>query len=123
MPSQGDRFFLEDHPSMDDDCQLPSGLGIVLAACVALLPLLTARLDVSPTLIVWPVGAVTILPVWRHAGEPLSTPVAAIPLPSLVIGPIVLALLFSPGASVAYIGAWSCTLGVMRFVTGWRDRT
>ena len=70
---------------MDDDHQLRWGLAIILGGCIASLPVLTAYLDLSTTLIAWAIGAIAILPAWRHAGKPLSTPVAAIAFLSLVI--------------------------------------
>ena len=46
-----------------------------------LCPVLTAYLDLSTTLIAWAIGAIArMLPAWRHAGKPLSTPVAPIGL-------------------------------------------
>ena len=106
---------------MDDDDRLRSGLAIILGCCFALLPLLTGDLNLSTTLMVWAIGAVAILPVWRYAGAPLTTPRAAIAFLSLVIGIIVIAGLFSRPAILAYLGAWGGTLALMRFATGWRD--
>ena len=106
---------------MDDDDRLRSGLAIILGGCFALLPLLAGWLDLSTTLIVWAIGAVACLPVWRHVGGPLNTPMRASAFLSLVIGFIVIGGLFSAAATLAYIGAWGGTLATMRFITDWRD--
>jgi hypothetical protein len=106
---------------MADDDRLRSGLAIILGSCIALLPLLVGWMDLSTTLIVWAIGAVVCLPVWRAAGGPLNTPMGAIGFLELVIGPIVIGALFSAAAILAYLGAWGVTLATMRFVTGWRD--
>src|SRR6186997_855949 len=106
---------------MDDDDRLRSGLAIIRGCCFALLPLLAGWLDLSTTLIVWAIGAIAILPVWRHAGQPLVTAPSAIAFLSLVIGSFLIGWLFSAGAILAYLGAWGGTLAGMRFITGWRD--
>jgi hypothetical protein len=107
---------------MDDgDDQLRSGLAIILGGCFALFPLLAGYLDLSTTLIVWAIGAVAILPVWRYAGAALSSPMAVIAFLSLVVGMFVIGRLFSGPAILGYLGAWGGTLAAMRFVTGWRD--
>lgn len=65
-----------------------------------------------PTLLtVSAIGAIAILPFWRHAGGELTSPVALFVFLELVIGPIVIARLFSALAIWTYIGAWVCTLG------------
>ena len=93
----------------------------MLGGCLTLFPLLTGRGDVPTTLVVAAIAGAAILPVWRHAGQALTTPVTFIPLLEIVIGPIVIARLFSALAAITYIGAWAGTLGLARFVTGWRD--
>lgn len=105
----------------DNDDQLRWALGAFLGGCVALLPFLVGRLDMSTTLVVSAIAAAVILPFWRHAGEALNKPIAIIPLLELVFGPAVIAAFFSGAAIATYIGAWFCALGVMRFVSGWRD--
>ena len=106
---------------MDDDDRLRSGLAIILGGCFALLPLLAGWLDLSTILIVWVIGAVAILLVWRFAGAALSSPMAVIAFLSLVVGCFVIGALFSAQAILAYIGAWGGTLATMRFITDWRD--
>jgi hypothetical protein len=92
-----------------------------LGGCVALLPLLTGRSDVLTTLIVSGIASLAILPVWRYAGAGLTSPVAYIPLLELVIGPIVIAGVFSVALIATYLGTWFCALGSVRLAAGWRD--
>ena len=106
---------------MDDDDHLRSGLAIILGGCFALYPLLAGYLDLSTTLVVWAIGAVAILPVWRYAGAALSSPIPVIAFLTLVVGTFVIGAQFSRPAILAYLGAWGGTLAAMRFVTGWRD--
>ncbi|MBA3878011.1 MAG: hypothetical protein C0498_14025 [Anaerolinea sp.] len=89
---------------------------------VGLIPLLAGRMDVQTFLIVSLVGSMVILPVWRQAGETLNSPRAMIGFFQLVVGPVVIGRVFSGLAILTYLGAWGCTLSVMRFVTRWRDR-
>jgi len=86
-----------------------------------MLPLLVGRMDVPTLLIVAAIGGLAILPFWRYAGESLKSPIAVLVFLELVVGPIVIGRLFSALAIWTYIGAWVCTLGFMRFATGWRD--
>ena len=102
--------------------QLRWALGAALGGLVALLPLLTGRSDVSTVLIVAAIGSLAILPFWRHAGEALASRVAFIPLLELVVGPILIAALFSASLIATYLGAWFCTLGVVRLAAGWREQ-
>ena len=101
--------------------QLRAGSALLLGACVLMLPILVGRMDVPTWLIVAAIGGFAILPFWRYAGGALSSPVAFVPFLELVIGPIVIAALFSALAIWTYIGAWVFTLGLLRLATGWRD--
>lgn len=105
----------------EKDDQLRWFLGMILGGCVALLPLVTGRLDGPTTLVVAAIATVSILPVWRHVGQALTTPIAVIPLFELVFGPAFVALFFSGTAIATFIGSWFLALGVLRFVTEWRD--
>lgn len=107
--------------SGDGHDRLRSGLGAVLGACIALLPFLVGRMDLATTLTMSAIGAVGILPVWRHAGTALKTPGAVIAFFGLLVGPIVIAKLFSALAGVSYIGGWATALGLARFLADWRD--
>ncbi len=84
--------------------------GTILGALVVLLPLLVGQLDVATTLVASAIGATAIVPVWRRAGESLSTPIAAVPLLTLVIGAIVVARLHSASAAISFFGGWFFTL-------------
>ena len=110
-------------PAPEDDERLRYGLGVVLGALFVLLPMLIGRMDVETLLLVSAIGAIVILPVWRDVGGPLNTPRGLIGFLQLVIGPIIIARVFSGPAIWTYVGAWLCTLGVMRLATGWRDRS
>jgi hypothetical protein len=105
----------------DDDDQLRWGLGVFLGGCVALLPLLIGRSDVPTTVVVSAIAAVVILPVWRHVGGPLSSPLAVIAFLEFVIGMLVIGRVFGGGSIATWMGAWFCALGSIRFLTGWRD--
>lgn len=105
----------------DSADRLRWGLGVLLAALALLLPLLVGRMDVPTLLIVAAIGGFAILPFWRYAGGSLKSPIALFVYLELLIGPIVIALLFSALAIWTYIGAWLFTLGLMRFATDWRD--
>jgi hypothetical protein len=104
-----------------EEDQLRSASAVLLGACLLLLPLLAGWMDVATLLIVSAIGGLAILPVWRYAGASLNSPIAVFTFLELVIGPIVIGLLFSAAAILTYLGAWGCTLGFMRFATGWRD--
>jgi hypothetical protein len=101
--------------------QLRAASAVLLGACLLLLPLLVGRMDVPTLLIVSAIGGLAILPFWRYAGGSLKSPIALFVFLEIVIGPIVIGLLFSALAIWTYLGAWACTLGFMRFATGWRD--
>lgn len=101
--------------------QLRAGSAVLLGACALLLPLLVGRMDVPTLLIVSAIGGFAILPLWRYAGASLTSPLALVLFLELVIGPIVIGRLFSALAIWTFIGAWVCTLGIMRLATGWRD--
>lgn len=101
--------------------RLRAGSAVLLGALALLLPLFVGRMDVPTLLTVSAIGAIAILPFWRHAGGSLTSPVALFVFLELVIGPIVISRLFSALAIWTYIGAWVCTLGALRFATGGRD--
>jgi hypothetical protein len=101
--------------------QLRAGSAVLLGACALLLPLLVGRMNVPTLLIVSAIGGFAILPFWRYAGGPFKSPITLLVFLELLIGPIVIGRLFSALAIWTYIGAWVCTLGVMRLATGWRD--
>lgn len=105
----------------DGDDRLRSALGALLGALALSLPILIGRMDLPTLLIVSAIGGLAILPVWRYAGGRLNSPLAIVAFLEIVVGPIVIALLFSGLAIWTYIGAWAVTLSVMRFATGWRD--
>jgi hypothetical protein len=105
----------------DDDDRLRSGLAILLCVCMALLPLLIGLSDVPTTLLVSAIGGLVILPGWRHAGQPFTTPAALITFLSLVVGMVVIGSLFDRAAILTFIGGWGATLAAMRFMTDWRD--
>ena len=104
-----------------DDDRLRSGLAAVLAGCLLLLPMLAWGQDGATTILLAAIGAVVILPVWRSAGAALTGPIAIVAFLELVVGPIVIGRLFSAAAILTYLGAWACTLGFLRFATGWRE--
>ena len=104
-----------------DEDQLRAGSAILLGACALLLPVLVGRMDVPTLLIVAAIGGLAILPFWRYAGGSLKSPLGLVAFLGLAIGPMVVGRLFSAWAIWTYLGAWVCTLGFMRLMTGWRD--
>ena len=82
------------------DDEVRALLTVVLAALVGLLPFLIGQLDVPTTVVVAAIGSVTVLPSWRYVGEPPTTPMALIALLTFVVGPLVVAGLFSGPAAV-----------------------
>jgi hypothetical protein len=104
-----------------DDTRFRSGLGLILATCMALLPPVSGRMDMPTFLAVALVGAVVVLPFWREIGEPRDNPRSIIAFLVTVIGVFAIARTFSALAISTYLGGWAFTLSLMRFLTGWRD--
>jgi hypothetical protein len=103
------------------DDRLASGLAVILGSLVALLPLLVGQSDAGTTLLVFGIGGLVILPMWRSVGGELRSPLALIAFVGFVGGLVVIAWLFGRPLIWTYIGGFACTLGFMRFATNWRD--
>lgn len=104
-----------------DDTRFRSGMAMILAPLIALVPPLSGRMDALTFLMVATFGSVVVLPLWRQVGEPLNKPGSIIAFLGLLIGPLVVARMSSALAIWTYLGAWGFTLALMRFVTRWRD--
>jgi hypothetical protein len=103
------------------DDQLRWGLGVILGTCFGLLPILTGRSDAQTTLIASAIGALVVLPAWRHVGENVTTRAGALPFVGLVAGMALTGWLFDRAAIVTFIGGWAVTLAALRLATAWRD--
>jgi hypothetical protein len=104
-----------------DDSRFRAGLGVILATCLAVIPLLSGRMDTRTFLTVALLGSIVVLPFWRRVGEPLNRSGSIVAFLGILIGPLAVGRMFSGLAILTYLGAWTFTLAVMRLLTGWRD--
>lgn len=105
----------------EDDGRFRAGLGVVMGVCIATLPLWFGMMDARTFLIATLIGAISVAPLWRYVGEPLSKPLSIIAFMTLLIA-MVIVLRQLPGlAYFTFLGAWTFTLGLLRFVNGWRN--
>lgn len=107
---------------LDDDARFRHGLAIVLGATLAVLPLLFGVVDVETFVIASAIGGIGVLPLWRHVGGPLSRPLPLVAFVGLfVLGPAIVIRELPYLAVWIYFGAFCFTLGLLRFLTDWRE--
>jgi hypothetical protein len=108
----------------EDDGRYRSGLGAILGACIAILPLLFGMLDAETALIAALIGsvvAVVAVPLWRVAGGALDRPVTMIAYVGFLVASVVVLRRLPGLAFFVFLGGFTFTLSVLRFVTGWRN--
>jgi hypothetical protein len=103
------------------DDRIASGGAVILGTLVGLLPLLTGRSDIATTLLVFAIGGLLILPIWRSVGQDLRSWRGLVAFVAFLAGTFVVARLFGRAAILTYYGGFACTLGFLRFATNWRD--
>ncbi len=104
-----------------DDGRFRSGLGVILGACIAILPLLFGMLDARTFLIAALIGIIVIAPLWRFVGEPFDGPLPIIAFVAFVIASVIVLRQLPGPALFVFLGAFTFTLGLLRFVKGWRN--
>jgi hypothetical protein len=108
----------------DDDGRYRSGLAAILGACFATMPLLFGMLDAKTALIAALIGsivAIMAVPLWRSVGGALDRPLTIVTFVAFMVA-LVVVLRQLPGlAFLVYLGGFAFTLGVLRFVNGWRN--
>ena len=108
----------------DDDGRFRSGLGAILGASLVTLPLLFGMVDARTALIATVIGsivAVVAVPLWRVVDEASDGPMTIITYVVFLVASVV-ALRQLPGlAFFVFLGGFAFTLGVLRFVHGWRN--
>jgi hypothetical protein len=105
----------------EDDGRYRSGLGAILGACIVILPLLFGMLDAETVLIATLIGSIVAAPLWRFIGEPLDGPVTIIAYVGFLIASVVVLRQLPGLAFFVFIGGFTFTLSVLRFVKGWRN--
>jgi hypothetical protein len=104
-----------------DDGPYRSGLGVILGACIAILPLLFGMLDARTFLIAALIGVIVIAPLWRSVGEPFDGPLPIIAFVAFVIASLIVLRQLPGPAFYVFLGAFAFTLSLLRFVNGWRN--
>jgi hypothetical protein len=108
----------------DDDGRYRSGLGAILGACIATVPLLFGMLDAKTALIATLIGsivAVVAVPLWRFAGGAMDGPKTIITYVAFLVASVVVLRQLPGLAFLVFLGGFTFTLGVLRFVNGWRN--
>lgn len=105
----------------EDNGRYLSGLGAILGACFAIPPLLFGMLDAEKGLIATLIGSLVAAPFWRFVGEALDRRATIITYVAFLVASVVV-LRQLPGLSFfVFLGGFTFTLSVLRFVNGWRN--
>jgi hypothetical protein len=108
----------------DDDGRYRSGLGAILGACTVILPILFGRVGAEVALIAALIGsvmAVVAVPLWRPTGGALDGPMTIIANVAFLVAAVVVLRQLSGLAFFVFVGGFTFTLSVLRFVSGWRN--
>lgn len=108
----------------EDDGRYRSGLGAILGACIATLPLLFGMLDAETALVATLIGsvvAVGAVPLWRPAEGALGGPMTIIAYIAFFVASVVVVRQLPVLALFVFLGGFTFTASVLRFVTGWRN--
>ena len=105
----------------DDDGRYRSGLGAVFGACIAILALLFGMVDAKTFLIAALIGSIVVAPLWWFFGEDLDRPLPIIAFVAFLIALVIVARELPGPAIFVFLGGFTFTLGVLRFVNGWRN--
>jgi len=108
----------------EDDGRYRSGLGAIVGAWIATLPLLFGMVDAQTALIPAIIGsvvAVVAVPLWRTAGAALDRPMTIFAYVAFFVASVVVLRQLPGLAYFVFIGGFTFALGVLRFVNGWRN--
>jgi hypothetical protein len=108
----------------DDDGRYRSGLAAILGASMVTLPLLLGTLDARTALIATLIGsivAVAAVPLWRSTEGASDGPMTIITYVAFLVALVVVLRLLPGLAFFVFLGGYAFTLGVLRFVNGWRN--
>jgi hypothetical protein len=105
----------------EDDGRFRSGLGVILGACFAILPLLFGLVSGETFLIATLIGSVAVAPLWRFVGEPFDRPVTIITYAVFLIASVIVLRQLPGLALFVFLGGFAFTLSALRFVNGWRN--
>jgi len=105
----------------EDDGRFRSGLGIIAGASFVILPLLFGKLDTETVLVAALIGAIVVAPAWRVVGEPVSSPFSIISYAAFLIASVIILRLLPGLACFVFLGGFTFTLSLLRFVNGWRN--
>ena len=104
----------------EDDGRYRSGLGAILGACIVILPLLFGMLDAETVLIATLIGSIVVAPLWR-LGETFDGPLTVISYVAFLIASVIVLRQLPGLAFFVFLGGFTFTLSVLRFVNGWRN--
>ena len=93
----------------------------MLGACIATVPLLFGMLDAETVLIALLIGSIVAAPLWRFVGEALDRPATIITYAAFLIASVVVLRQLPGLAFFVFLGGFTFTLSVLRFVNGWRN--
>ena len=105
----------------DDDGRYRSGLGAILGASIGILALLFGMVDARTFLIAGLIGSIVVAPLWRFVGEDLDRPLPIVAFLAFLIALVIVVRVFPGPAIFVFLGGFAFTLGVLRFVHGWRN--
>src|SRR4051794_24939375 len=103
----------------EDDGRYRSGLGVMLGASFATLPLLFGLVDGERFLIATLIGSVVVAPLWRFVGEPFHSPLTIITYIVFLIASVIVLRQLPVLAFFVFLGGFTFTLSVLRFANGW----
>ena len=108
----------------EDDGRYRSGLGALIGACTVIVPLLFGRVGAEAALIAALSGsvmAVVAVPLWRPTGGALDGPMTIIANVAFLVAAVVVLRQLSGLAFFVFVGGFTFTLSVLRFMSGWRN--
>jgi hypothetical protein len=104
----------------EDDGRYRSGLGAIVGACIVILPLVFGMLDAGAVLIAMLIGSIVLAPLWR-LGETFNGPLTVISYVAFLIASVIVLRQLPGLAFFVFLGGFTFTLSVLRFVNGWRN--
>jgi hypothetical protein len=105
----------------EDDGRYRSGLGAILGACIVTVPLLFGKLDAETVLIATLIGSIVAAPLWRFIGEAFEGPGTIVSYVGFLVASVVVLQQLPALAFFVFLGGFTFTLSVLRFVNGWRN--
>ena len=105
----------------EDDGRYRSVFGAILGACIVTLPLVFGQLHAETALIAVLIGSIVAAPLWRFVGETLDRPLTIITYVAFLVASVIVVRLLPGLAYFAFLGGFTFTVSVLRFVNGWRN--